>query len=476
MSLPDATSHYIDGLWVRSAGSMVREVTNPATERPIAKVAMGSDMDVDRAVTAARKAFGAFGSSSRKERVELLERIMAVYKRRWNELASCVTAEVGAPITLAMGAQTDAGYRQISAAVDALKSFKFEYMLGNSRILREPIGVCGMITPWNWPLKQIAAKVAPALACGCTMVLKPSEVAPLNAVVFAEILHEAGVPPGVFNLVHGDGPGVGAALAAHPDIDCVSITGSTQAGIAVAKAAAGTIKRVTQELGGKSANVVLEDADFETAVSGGVLTMMNNSGQSCNAPSRMLVPSERLSEVKEIAARALASVIVGDPESPRTTMGPVVSERQWNRVEDYIEKGVKEGCETVVGGPGRPENLEIGYFVKPTVFVAPRRDVTVVAEEIFGPVLTILGYQDVDQAIEMANDSLYGLSAYVSSKSVKRASAVARRLRAGNVHINGKWGDRITPFGGYKQSGNGREGGAFGFEEFLETKAIMGYT
>lgn len=475
MSIPDATRHYIDGQWVRAAGSMMLEVINPATEQPVAKVAMGTEGDVDRAVRAAKQAFPAFSRTSRKERIELLERILAAYKRRRNDLASCVTLEVGAPINLAKSAQTDAGYHQFSATLDALKTFKFEYKLGNSRIMREPVGVCGMITPWNWPLKQIAAKLAPALACGCTMVLKPSEVAPLNAVVLSEILHEAGVPHGVFNLVHGNGPGVGAALAGHPDVDCVSFTGSTQGGISVAKVAADSVKRVTQELGGKSPNLLLDDAEFDTAVMRGVLTMMNNSGQSCNAPSRMLVPISRLADVKTIAAQTAASIIVGDPQSQKTTMGPVVSERQWNRVQHYIERGVEEGCEVVAGGTGRPKHLNVGYFARPTVFVAPRPDLTIVREEIFGPVLTILGYQNVEEAVEMANDSVYGLSAYVSSRSLKRANAVARQLRAGNVHINGQWGNRPTPFGGYKQSGHGREGGAFGFEEFLEMKAIMGY-
>ena len=357
MRARDATTFYIDGRWVEPANPQGLDVVNPATEQAIARVSLGSGADVDRAVTAARQAFTAYSQTSRKERISLLERILSVYKRRWDDIAACITAEVGAPVTLAKGAQTGAGYHHLSVTLAALKSFRFERKLGNSRIVREPIGVCGLITPWNWPLNQIAAKVAPALACGCTTVLKPSEIAPLNAVVFAEILHEAGVPPGVFNLVQGDGPGAGAALAAHPHVDFVSFTGSTQGGIAVAKAAADTVKRVTQELGGKSPNIVLDDADIETAVTRDVLTMMNNSGQSCNAPSRMLVPAAKLDEARRIAAQVARSVVVGDPLSPRTMMGPVISERQWNRVQRYIAQGIESGCEVIAGGAGRPAGL-----------------------------------------------------------------------------------------------------------------------
>jgi len=470
----DALKFYIDGRWVDPARPRSAEVINPATELPCARVSLGSESDAVRAVQAARRAFAGYSQTSRKQRIALLARILEVYKRRWNDIADSITAEIGAPVTLARGSQTAAGFHHLSVTLAALKTFRFEYKLGNSRILREPIGVCALITPWNWPLNQIAAKVAPALACGCTMVLKPSEIAPSNATLFAEILDEAGVPPGVFNLVHGDGPGVGTALASHPDVDFVSFTGSTQGGISVAKAAADTVKRVTQELGGKSPNILLDDADFETSVTRDVLTLMNNSGQSCNAPSRMLVPASRLEQVRRIAADAAASIVVGDPLSATTKMGPVVSERQWARVQRYIADGVASGCELVAGGPGKPDGLRTGFYVRPTIFARVTPDMAIAKDEIFGPVLAILSYRDVDEAVDMANDSVYGLSSYVSSRSTRRAAAVARRLRAGDVHINGLWGNRPTPFGGYKQSGNGREGGAFGFEDFLETKAILG--
>jgi len=468
-----AQQFYIDGRWVEPSGHRRLEVVNPATEQPIATIALGDQADIDRAVGAARRAFPRYSESALKERVALLEAVLTTYKKRWKDIAACVTAEVGAPVKLAEGAQTGAGYHHFQVTLAALKSFTFEEKVGNSILLREPIGVCGLITPWNWPLNQIAAKVAPALACGCTVVLKPSEVAPLNAIVVAEVLHEAGVPAGVFNLVNGDGPTTGAALAAHPDVDLVSFTGSTAGGIAVAKAAADTVKRVAQELGGKSPNILLDDADFEAAVARDVLTMMNNSGQSCNAPSRMLVPAHRLADVERIARATAESLAVDDPTKVGTAVGPVVSQRQWMRVQRLINTGIEEGGKLLTGGPGRPEGLDTGYFVRPTIFTAVDRTNTIAREEIFGPVLAIMTYRDEDEAVEIANDTAYGLSAWVSSKDVAHANRIARRLRAGNVHINGQWGSEPMPFGGYKQSGNGREGGVFGFQEFLETKAIL---
>ncbi len=468
-----AKQFYIDGRWVEPSGKRLLEVVNPATEQPIATIALGDAADVDRAVGAARRAFAGYSNSTVKERVAFLEAILAGYKKRWKDIAACVTAEVGAPLKLAEGAQTGAGYHHFQVTLAALKAFQFEERIGNSILVREPIGVCGLITPWNWPLNQIAAKVAPALACGCTIVLKPSEVAPLNALIFTEVLHDAGVPSGVFNLVNGDGPTTGAALAAHPDVDLVSFTGSTQGGIAVAHAAADTVKRVSQELGGKSPNILLDDADFEAAVARDVRTLMNNSGQSCNAPSRMLVPAHRLAEVERIAKATAEALVVDDPASTATALGPVVSERQWMRVQRLINAGIEEGGRVLAGGPGRPAGLGTGYYVRPTIFTAVDRRNIIAREEIFGPVLAIMTYRDEDEAVEIANDTAYGLSAWVSSRDVAHANRIARRLRAGNVHINGQWGSEPMPFGGYKQSGNGREGGVFGFQEFLETKAIL---
>jgi aldehyde dehydrogenase (NAD+) len=470
----NALKFYVDGHWVDPIVPRTQDVIDPANERPIGAISIGSDADVELAVRAARRAFAGYARFSRRERAELLERVLVAYKRRWNDIAHALCSEVGAPISLAEGSQTGAGFHHLSATLEALKTFEFERRLGNSTVLREPIGVCGLITPWNWPLNQIAAKVAPALACGCTMVLKPSEVAPLNAIVFAEVLHEAGVPPGVFNLVNGDGPTVGLALAMHPDIDLLSFTGSTQAGIAVAKAAADTVKRVTQELGGKSPNIILDDADLETTVRRDVKIMMTNSGQSCNAPSRMLVPRQLFDRAKAIAVSAAEAIKVGDPRSPDTGMGPVVSERQWLRVQGYIQDGIREGAQLLTGGGGKPPGFEVGYYVKPTIFACDDPGATIAREEIFGPVLVMLPYDDLEQAVNIANDSPYGLSAYVSSQDVERAAGVARRLRAGDVHINGKWGTQPTPFGGFKQSGNGREGGEYGFDDYLEYKAILG--
>ena len=473
--MQNALKFYINGQWVDPITPNAFDVINPATEQAIGQISLGSAADVDRAVVAARQAFKDYSQTSREERISYLEKILAGYKKRWDELALCMSQEMGAPLAFANRSQTGAGYADMSAVLEALKTYEFEKKLGNSQIIHEAIGVCGLITPWNWPMNQIVLKVAPALACGCTMVLKPSEIAPLNAIIFAEIIDEAGLPAGVFNLVNGDGPAVGEAMSAHPDIDMMSFTGSTRAGRAVAHGSAESVKRVAQELGGKSPNIILDDADFEAAVTRDVLVMMSNTGQSCNAPSRMLVPANRLDDVREIAIRAAQSIVVGDPQDSNTTMGPLVSELQWNKVQGLINRGIEEGCQVIIGGPGKPEGLETGYYARPTIFADVSNDKSIAVEEIFGPVFAILTYDDLDQAIEIANDTDYGLSAYVSSTDIDRANTVARRLRAGNVHINGKWGTEPTPFGGYKQSGNGREGGVFGFEDFLEIKAVMGF-
>ena len=473
--MQNALKFYINGEWVDPITPQTLDVINPATEQAIEQISLGSAADVDRAVSAARQAFKDYSQTGREERISYLEKILVGYKSRWDDLAQAMSLEMGAPLAFAHGSQARAGYSHLASVLEALKSFEFEEVLGNSQIIREPIGVCGLITPWNWPMNQIVQKVAPALACGCTMVLKPSEIAPLDAIIFAEIIDEAGLPAGVFNMVNGDGPIVGEAMSAHPDIDMMSFTGSTRAGSLVAHASADSVKRVAQELGGKSPNIILDDADFEKSVTRDVHVMMSNTGQSCNAPSRMLVPVGRLDEVKDIAIRAAQTIVVGDPQDESTTMGPLVSELQWNKVQDLINKGIEEGCEVIVGGPGKPEGLETGYYARPTIFAGVSNDKTIAVEEIFGPVFAILTYDDLDQAIEIANDTEYGLSAYVSSTDINRANAVARRLRAGNVHINGEWGTKPTPFGGYKQSGNGREGGVFGFEDFLEIKAVMGY-
>ncbi len=465
---------YIDGQWVDPVAPKTLDVINPATEEPIGRISLGNAADVDKAVAAARAAFETFSQTSREERLDLLNRIVEVFKTRFDDLANAISAEMGAPLSFAQKAQVPTGIGHFKTAIRVLKDYAFEETRGTTLIRHEPVGVCGLITPWNWPINQITCKVAPALAAGCTMVLKPSEVAPLNAVIFAEILHEAGVPAGVFNLVNGDGPGVGEAMSVHPGIDMMSFTGSTRAGIAVAKAAADTVKRVAQELGGKSANIILEDADFAKAVSRGVFGCMGNSGQSCNAPTRMLVPHSRMDEAMEVAKAAAEKVKVGDPGAEDTTIGPVVSEVQFNKIQSLIEAGIKEGATLVAGGTGRPEGLNRGYYVRPTVFGNVTNGMTIAQEEVFGPVLSLLGYEDEDDAVRIANDSIYGLSGYVSSSDLDHARNVAARLRTGNVHINNAFPDPAAPFGGYKRSGNGREWGVNGFEEFLEVKAVLG--
>ncbi|MGB0921138.1 MAG: aldehyde dehydrogenase family protein [Alphaproteobacteria bacterium] len=466
---------YINGAWVDPATPATLDVINPATEEPCAKISVGTSADVDAAVAAAKAAFPAWSRTTKEERLGYMGKIVEAYQARYGEIAQAISMEMGAPISLATAAQAAMGVAHLGTAMEVLKNYEFSEQKGSTMIVREPVGVCGFITPWNWPINQIVCKVAPALAAGCTMVLKPSEVAPINAAIFAEIVHEAGLPAGVFNLVNGDGLAVGEPLSSHPDVDMMSFTGSTRAGVLVAKAAADTVKRVAQELGGKSANIVLEDADLETAVAGGVMQVMNNSGQSCNAPTRMFVPAAKKEEAYAIAAKAAESVTVGDPSEEGRHIGPVVSEVQFNKIQGLIEKGIEEGAKLLAGGPGRPEGMNRGYFVRPTVFGDVTNDMTVSREEIFGPVLSILPYETEEQAIEMANDTVYGLSGYVQSGDIDHARSVAAQLRTGNVHLNGAGPDLNAPFGGYKQSGNGREWGEFGFEDFIEIKAVLGY-
>jgi len=470
----DYLNFYIDGQWVAPASAKTLDVINPATEAVAGRISMGSAADVDRAVKAARKAFASFSQTSVAERCALLEAIIAEYQKRYADMAAAITEEMGAPAALASKAQAAMGIGHLQTALTVLKSYAFEEARGSTLLRKEPIGVCGLITPWNWPMNQIACKVAPALAVGCTMVLKPSEIAPFSAQVFAEILHAAGVPAGVFNLVNGDGPTVGAAISSHPEVDMVSFTGSTRAGIEVARNAAPTVKRVHQELGGKSPNLILPDADLKRAVTGGVRGVMSNSGQSCNAPTRMLVPQAQMADALAIAKQVAEATTVGAPDSG-AALGPVVSATQWDKIQTLIHKGIEEGATLVAGGPGRPEGLDKGYYVRPTVLGNVNNQMTVAREEIFGPVLVIIGYDTVDQAVQIANDTPYGLAAYVSAGDIEAARQVAGRLRAGQVFINNAGTDLMAPFGGYKQSGNGREWGEHAFGEFLEVKAMLGW-
>ena len=471
----DKLQFYIDGRWVDPVTPHPFDVINPATEEVCGRISLGSEADVDLAVAAARRAFPAYAQTTREERIALLQAILDEYAKRSDEIAEAIMDEMGAPWALAKDAQAASGPQHIGAALKALKTYPFEERHGSTLIVKEPIGVCGLITPWNWPINQIACKVGPALAAGCTMILKPSEIAPFDALIFAEVLDAAGVPAGVFNLVNGDGAGVGTALAKHPDIDMMSFTGSARGGIAVAQNAAPTVKRVAQELGGKSANILLDDADFEAAVSSGAADCFDNTGQSCDAPTRMLVPKARLAEAAGIAARVANSTVVGNPRDDGVMVGPLVSEAQWNKVQALIQKGIDEGATLAAGGTGRPDGISKGYFARPTVFSGVRNDMTIARDEIFGPVLSIIPYEDEDDAVRLANDTSYGLSGYVSSSDLARARRVASRLRTGMVHINGASLDSMAPFGGYKQSGNGREWGPHGMDEFLEVKSIYGY-
>lgn len=466
---------YINGAWVNPSVQKSFDVINPATEEPYTRISLGSSADVDKAVLAARAAFPDFAKTNKATRIALLKRILAVYNDRADEIAQALSDEMGAPLAWARDAQAWAGQVHLEATIASLEGYEFEIQRGNTRVIKEGIGVVALITPWNWPMNQIMCKVAPALACGCTVVLKPSELAPISAIVFSEILHEAGVPAGVYNMINGDGPSVGQFMSAHKGVDMVSFTGSTHAGIMVAKAAADTVKRVAQELGGKSPNIILEDADLEIAVRKGVESCMSNTGQSCDAPTRMLVPRALHRRALEIAADAAEEQVVGDPRDERTTMGPLISERQYSKVQRLIETGIAEGAMLVAGGVGKPKGLQRGYFARPTVFGNVTRDMTIAREEIFGPVLAIMPYDTEAEAIEIANESEFGLAAYVQSANLPHARAVARQLRAGQVHINYPDWDVCAPFGGYKQSGNGREYADWGMHDFLEIKGLLGY-
>lgn len=466
---------YRDGAWCTPEGTAREGVIDPATEREIAGIPLGNEADVDHAVLAARRAFPGWSLTAPEERGALLTRVHALVLERLDVIAQALRLEMGAAISYARSAQVPLAAEHLRVAVANLAEFPFISRRGTTAILREPIGVCALITPWNWPLYQITAKLGPALAAGCTVVLKPSELSPLSALLFAEIMDEAGCPPGVFNLVHGSGPVVGEALASHPEVDMVSITGSTRAGVLVAQAAAPTIKRVAQELGGKSPNVVLPDADFARCIPLGVAAAMRNLGQSCSAPTRMLVPRARLAEVEALAKDAVSTLVVGDPRETATTHGPIANRAQYGRIQAMIETGLAEGAKLVTGGLGRPHGLAVGLYAQPTVFSEVRRDMAIAQEEVFGPVLAILPYDTVEEAIEIANDTIYGLGAHVHGRDLDRARAVALQIRAGQVHINAPPWDPNAPFGGYKRSGNGREYGREGLEEYLETKSVLGF-
>jgi aldehyde dehydrogenase (NAD+) len=466
---------YIDGAWVDPVVPNTFDVIDPANEEPFAQISLGAQADVDKAVAAARRAFADFAVSEVAERVALLDRIVAIYERRSGDLAEVVRREMGAPADFALDEQVAIGLKHLRQIAKVLRTYEFSHAKGKSLVVKEPIGVVGLITPWNWPLNQITCKVGPALAAGCTMILKPSEIAPLDAIIFAEILDEAGVPKGVFNLVNGDGPTVGQALAKHPDVDMMSFTGSTRGGIEVAKSAADTVKRVSQELGGKSANILMPDVDFPQAVAKGVEGCFGNSGQSCNAPTLMFVPRNRHEEAASYAKKRAEEFVTGAPDDPRTDLGPVVSDIQYNKIQDLIESGIKEGARLVTGGLGRPEGLNRGYYVRPTVFADVKLEMRIAKEEIFGPVLSILPYDSVDHAVEQANATVYGLASYIQSRDLDAARKVAMRMRTGCVHINYPDWEPDVPFGGYKQSGNGREYAEWGLEDFLEVKGIRGY-
>ncbi len=466
---------FIDGDWVLPLGQERSAVIDPSTEERVAEIMLGNAQDVAAAVAAARRAFASWSASTSQRRAALLDRIHSLILERSEAFAQAISQEMGCAITVARGAQVPIAAQHIRVASDLAANYPFLAHRGSTAIQREAIGVCGLITPWNWPLYQITAKVGPALAAGCTVVLKPSELSPLSALLFAEVMNDAGVPAGVFNLVNGTGPEVGAALAAHPDVDMISITGSTRAGVLVAQAAAPTVKRVAQELGGKSPNVILPDADFARAIAAAVTSGMRNVGQSCSAPTRIIVPHKRLAEVERLACETASAFVVGDPRSPQTTHGPVANRAQFNRVQEMIGVGIAEGARLVFGGPGRPQGLERGFYVRPTLFSDVQPHMQIAQEEIFGPVLVIITYDSVDEAVEIANGTVYGLGAHVQGQDLAAARAVAARIRSGQVHINNPPWSPDAPFGGYKRSGNGREYGVEGLEEYLETKAILGY-
>jgi aldehyde dehydrogenase (NAD+) len=467
---------YIGGRWLRPAGpANLFPVIDPATEQPIAQVAAASSTDIDVAVQAAHTAFPTYSQTSREERLELLSRLLSAYRERSQEIAATMTAEVGIPITFSERVQARIGEWHLEQIIKELEAYPFEEDCGTTCIMREPIGVCALITPWNWPMNQVIIKVAPALAAGCTMVLKPSQHSPLSTLVLAECIEKAGIPPGGFNLVNGAGSALGGQLAAHPLVDMVSVTASTPVGAATARAAADGIKRVSQELGGKSANILFDDIDVEKTVANGVKACMRNSGQSCNAPTRMLVARSVYDRAVKVAAHTADGLLLGDPKSPDTFLGPVVGKRQYDSVISYIRNGLAQGARLVAGGTARPAGFSRGFYVKPTIFADVDNSMVIAQEEIFGPVLCMIPFDDEDEAVRIANDSVYGLSGYVWSNDRQRALRVARRLRTGMVHINGANTDMAAPFGGYKRSGNGREWGRFGLEEYLEVKAVMGY-
>ena len=470
--MKDLRQFYINGQWVDPVQTNDLHVENPANEEMIATISLGAAADVEAAVASAKAAFTLYSQISVDERVALMEKLLQIYMSRVDEMAAAISMEMGAPISFATAAQADCGRGHIATAIEALKVFEFERQVLNTCIVKEPIGVCGFITPWNWPINQITCKVAPALATGCTMVLKPSEIAPISGHLFSEMVHQAGFPAGVYNMVNGDGPDVGAVISSHPDIDMVSFTGSTRAGILVAKAAAETVKRVTQELGGKSPNIIFEDADLEFAVRSGVTNMMGNTGQSCNAPSRMLVQASVYDRAVQIAKEAAEKIKVAQPTEKGWHLGPLSSRVQFDKVQGLIKVGIEEGAELVAGGLGKPEGLETGYFVKPTVFAGANNQMMIAREEIFGPVLTMIPFETEEDAIAIANDTPYGLAAYLSTGDDERAKRVAGKLRAGMVSLNSASQNYTAPFGGYKQSGNGREWGEFGFDDFLELKGI----
>jgi aldehyde dehydrogenase (NAD+) len=473
--MKDCRQFYIDGKWVNPTRAHDFEVINPASEEPIATISLGSASDVDKAVAAAKRAFESYSETTVENRLALLRQIVEAYEARSEEMAETISQEMGSPISLSRAAQVPAGLGHLSEIVKVLGQFKFEELKGSTLMRKEPIGVCGLITPWNWPMNQIASKVAPALAAGCTVVLKSSEVAPLSAYLFAQILDQANLPPGVFNLVNGDGPTVGEAISSHADVAMVSFTGSTRAGVAVALAAASTVKRITQELGGKSAHIILDDADLDNSVKQGVQACFRNSGQSCNAPTRMLVPWSEMARAIVTAKQTAEVTRVGEPFGEGINIGPLANRVQFEKVQRLIKRGIEEGAELIAGGLGRPEGFDKGYFVKPTIFANVQNDMTIAREEIFGPVLCMIPYEDEEEAVRIANDSVYGLSGFVSSGNIEHARRIAKRIRSGNVHVNNARIDFGGCFGGYKQSGNGREWGEAGLEEFLELKAIFGY-
>ncbi|MDO6732796.1 aldehyde dehydrogenase family protein [Marinovum sp. 2_MG-2023] len=465
---------YIGGAWVRPNGRAKHQLINPATEEPTVKIPMADEADVNAAVTAAKSAFPAWAATPREDRLALLRRLLALYNDAYDDLAELMVREMGTPIGFSKAAQAAVGRMHLEAAIEALEHETFEEIRGTTLISKEPVGVCALITPWNWPMNQLVVKAAPALAAGCTMVAKPSEFSPLSSLRFAELIDAAGFPPGVYNHITGYGVDAGEALARHGDVDMVSITGSTRAGVAVARVAADTVKRVAQELGGKSANIILPDADLARAVKEGVDACFVNMGQACRAPARMLVPIERMEEAKALARDAAEAHDVGDPMSD-VSLGPVVNAAQFRQIQSLIEAGIAEGATLVTGGPGRPEGLNRGYFVRPTVFGDVTNDMTIAREEIFGPVLALIGYDSEDHAVEIANDTVYGLSGYVQSADLESARRVARRLRVGSIWINGADWDARAPFGGFKQSGNGREHGEWGLHDYLEVKSTAGW-